>query len=102
MGLKDTVPDVQTGGRAGRAGTTRPGDTTPVRRVLALTYSEWGGPHHKYRLRAGEAAEFERLKSWSAAAQAWEMALEVATGGNVQWCRSRHAWCIARSLKPGG
>lgn len=52
-----------------------------------------------YRRRASEAAGYERLKSWVAAASAWEAALSFATGANVYWCRSRQAWCLARSRK---
>lgn len=71
-----------------------------LRSQVRLRY-DWSSMHHKYRLRSGEAAAFERGNAWVAAAHAWESALEVATGGNVEWCRSRYAWCLARSLKTG-
>lgn len=61
----------------------------------------WVSVRHTYRKRSGEAAGLERERAWDAAADAWLAALEVAVGENVRWCRDRHAWCVARSLKPG-
>lgn len=60
----------------------------------------WLGGRAKYRRRASEAAAWERIKSWSIAAQAWEVALVFATGSNVQWCQSRIDWCLRQAEKP--
>ncbi len=68
----------------------------------SVTYSwdEWTEVRRLYRGLANEATQFERLKSWSAAADIWESALDVAIGSNIHWARHRHAWCVARASSP--
>lgn len=86
------------GGRASKIG-SHP-DVRNSERNRSVTPRQPGGARNSYRLRAEEAAEFERRESWVAAADAWMDALAVAAGENVRWCRDRNAWCLARSQKP--